>query len=342
MSIFIFNGFLLLCFVVATVLDVLVLGSPGAAEIMYLKPPLKMCRYSKVNLILQAQCSKLKLRKIPLNLNVDIQMLDLIGNYLKKLTKDSLRPYKKLAYLYLGDNSITEIDEEAFANQPYLKLLDLRLNDCDTLSKSLFQLPYLHTLYLGYNHLNDSVFKVKVTSPLKLLQLTKNELTTIPNIGVQPTLLNLNVSYNKITSISTEDLAPFCSLKELDLTGNSINFKAGSCDCQRFIAWVKLRQIKIKPDDLYNCTETPAALNEYCANVRFSNRTNELFDECLAIIQHEVETEKARSFWIYVVSCIAVFLFVLFVGLFCMYKQKKQLTANDDNIEMRQQEPANN
>ncbi|XP_029163242.1 leucine-rich repeat-containing protein let-4-like [Nylanderia fulva] len=342
MSIFIFNDCLLLCFVVATVLDVLVLGLPEAAKIMYLKPPLKMCNYSKVDSVLGAQCSKLKLHKIPLNLNVDIQMLNLIENYLRELTKDSLHPYKKLAYIYLGDNSITEIDEAAFANQPYLKLLDLTLNGCNTLPKSLFQLPYLHTLYLGYNNLNDSVFKVKVTSPLKLLQLAANKLTVIPKIGVQPTLFDLNVSNNKITSISTEDLAPFCSLKELDLTGNSINFIANSCDCQRFIAWVKLRQIKIKPHNFYNCPETPATLNEDCANVRFSNRTNELFDECLAIIQHEVETEKARPFWIYVVSCIPVFPFVLFVGLYCVHKQKKQLTANDDNIEMRQQEPANN
>ncbi|XP_029166469.1 asporin-like [Nylanderia fulva] len=280
MSIFLINGFFLLGFVVASVPNVFV-DSSESAEIMDQDPLPNPCSYSNVNSILEAQCSKLKLRKIPLNLNVDIQMLNLIGNYLKELTKDSLHPYKKLAYIYLGDNSITELDEEAFANQPYLKLLDLRLNDCDTLSKSLFQLPYLHTLYLGYNHLNDSVFKVKVTSPLRLLQLTENKLTTIPNIGVQPTLLNLNVSYNKITSISTEDLAPFCSLKELDLTGNSISFKAGSYDCQRFIAWVKLRQIKIKPDDLYNCTET--ALNEYCANVRFSNRTYELYNECLEL-----------------------------------------------------------
>ncbi|XP_029161070.1 leucine-rich repeat-containing protein let-4-like [Nylanderia fulva] len=344
MSIFLFNGFLLLGFVVATVPDVLVLGSPGAAKIMDREPPPKKCSYSKAYSLLEARCSNLELHEIPLNLMAEIQVLDVSGNRVRELTNDSLHPYKKLTFIYLGDNFIQTIEEAAFASQPYLEVLDLTQNGCDTLPKSLFQLPYLRTLYLGHNKLTDSVFKVKVTSPLRLLQLTKNKLTAIPNIGPQPALLTLNVSDNVITSINPEDLAPFCSLKELDLTRNGIRFDAGSCDCQTFIAWVKLRKIKMKPAHLYNCTDAPAALNEDCANVGFSNRTYELFDECSAIIQKEEEIEKARSIWILVASCVSVFLFVVFVALFCVHKrnrrrrrkqkEQQQLTANNANTEL--------
>ncbi|XP_029178421.1 uncharacterized protein LOC114946154 [Nylanderia fulva] len=124
------------------------------------------------------------------------------------------------------------------------------------------------------------------------------------------------------SSRSTEDLAPFCSLKELDLTGNTIRFTASSCDCQEFNAWVKLRQIKMKPN-FYKCTNPPAALNKNCANVRFSNRTYELFNEC-SMIPQKMETEEVGTVWIHVASCIPVFLIVVFVALFCVYKRYRR------------------
>ncbi|KMQ92092.1 leucine-rich repeat-containing protein 24 [Lasius niger] len=343
MSILLFNGFLLLGFVVATVPDVLVLGSPGATKIMDRDPSVKKCRYGRTYSLLEARCSNLEWHEIPTYLKADIQVLDATGNRVRELTNDSLAPYKSLGFIYLGDNFIQNIEEAAFANQPYLEVLDLTQNGCDNLPKSLFQLPYLRTLYLGRNKLTDSVFKVEVTSPLRMLQLTKNKLTKIPYLGVQPSLLTLNVSDNVIVSISTEDLAPFCSLKDLDLSRNIIRFNAGGCECQTFTAWVKLRQIKMKPDDFYNCTDSPA-VDEDCAIAQFSNRTYELYNECSAIIQQEVETEKARSAWILVASCVSVFLFVVFVALFCVHKrnrrrrrkqkEQQQLTANNANTEL--------
>lgn len=258
---------------------------------------------------------------------------------------DSLTSYKSLAYIYLGDNFIQNIEEGAFAKQKYLEVLDLSQNGCDTLPKSLFQLPYLRTLYLGYNKLTDSVFKVEVTSPIKLLQLTRNKLTKIPYIGPQPTLVTLNVSENLITSVNTEDLAPFCSLKLLDLSRNMIKFNsvaANSCECEMLNAWVRLRQIKMKPN-FFNCTNSKT-IAEDCANLQFSNRTYELYNQCSIIIQQKVETEKARSVWILVVSCVSGFLFVVFTVLCCVHKrnrrrrrkqkEQQQLTANNANTEL--------
>lgn len=262
-------------------------------------------------------------------------------NRLRELTNDSLSPYKSLAYIYLHDNFIQNIEEAAFANQPYLQVLDLSQNGCDNLPKSIFQLPYLRKLYLSYNKFTDSVFKAGVTSPLEMLQLARNRFTRIPNLGAQPTITHLNVSENAIVSISAEDLAPYCSLQILDLSKNAIKFNAG-CECQMFHAWVKLRQIKIKSNDSYNCTNSRA---QDCTDVQFSNRTYELYNECSAIIQQKVETEKARSTWILVVSCISAFLLTIFVVLFCMHKrnrrrrreqqkEQQQLTANNANTEL--------
>lgn len=259
-------------------------------------------------------------------------------NRVRDLKNDSLVSYKNLAFIYLGDNFIQNIEEGAFAKQQYLQVLDLSQNGCDTLPKSLFQLPYLRTLYLGHNKLTDSIFKVEVTSPLQMLQLTKNKLNKIPYIGLQPNLITLNVSANNIISVNAEDLAPFCSLKFLDLSQNAIKFNSVDCECQTLDAWVKLRQIKMKPE--LNCTNSPID----CANVQFSNRTYELYNECSTIIQQKVETEKARSVWILVVSCVAVFLLVVFMVLFCVHKrnrrrrrkqkEQQQLAVNNANTEL--------
>ncbi|KAL0111731.1 hypothetical protein PUN28_013134 [Cardiocondyla obscurior] len=341
MSILLFNGFLLLGFVVATVPDGLVVGSPGPTQVVDRNPSVKKCRYNRDYSMLEASCSNLELHDIPTNLKADIEVLDVTVNRLRELTNDSLVPYKSLAFIYLGDNFIQNIEEGAFAKQQYLQVLDLSQNGCDVLPKSLFQLPYLRTLYLGHNKLTDSVFKVEVTSPIQLLQLTRNRLTKIPRIGPQPALLTLNVSENMITSIDTEDLAPFCSLKLLDLSRNMIKFDNVGCECQTVNAWMKLRQIKITPG-FFNCTTYSPI--EDCANVQFSNRTYELYNECSTIIEQKVQTEKARSAWILVASCVAVFLFIIFVALFCVHKrnrrrrrkqkEQQQLTANNANTEL--------
>ncbi|XP_029166470.1 toll-like receptor 3 [Nylanderia fulva] len=266
------------------------------------------------------------------------------------MINDSLHPYKKLEFIYLRDNFIYLIEEAAFANQPYLQVLDLRNNHIKFLPKvsSNYVLSYALS---RPQQLYNSMFKVNVTSPLRILQLSDNRLNVIPNIGLQPTLINLNLSDNEITSISTEDLAPFCSLNDLDLTWNDIKFNAGSCDCQTFNAWVKLRQIKMK-SKLYKCTNS-SALNKTCANVSFSNRTYELFNECLAMIQQKMEPEKPRSVWLIFAQCVSVFLFIVFVTLFCVYnwnrkqrrKQQEQLTMiynTELNTELLQQQPDDN
>ncbi|XP_018400705.1 PREDICTED: leucine-rich repeat-containing protein 7 [Cyphomyrmex costatus] len=342
MSILLFNGFLLLGFVVATVPDVLVLGSPGPTQVVDRDTSLKKCRYNRVYSMLEAACSNMELHDIPTNLKTDIQILDVTVNRLRELTNDSLTSYKNLAYIYLTDNFIQNIEEGAFAKQKYLEVLDISQNGCDTLPKSIFQLPYLRTLYLGNNKLSDSVFKVEVTSPIKLLQLTRNKLTKIPSIGPQPTLVTLNVSENLITSVNTEDLAPFCSLKKLDLSRNMIKFKSVGCECEILNAWVRLRQIEMEPN-FFNCTNSETVAED-CANVQFSNRTYELYDQCSTIIQQQVETEKARSVWILVISCVSGFLFIVFIVLCCVHKrnrrrrrkqkEQQQLAANNANTEL--------
>lgn len=159
-------------------------------------------------------------------------------------------------------------------------------------------------------------------------------------MGPVPTLTYLNVSDNNIGSVSPEDLAPFCSLKKLDLTKNPIKFDAGSCECHTFNAWLHAREIVSRP--VYNCSEERA--KGECARQEFTNRTMELHERCTEILRLQVETEKARNTWILIACCISGFLFCLFVGLFCVHKKNKRrrkklkeeqkLNANNANTEL--------
>lgn len=257
-------------------------------------------------------------------------------NRIRELTNYSLAPYKNLLYIYLGDNFIQNVGEGVFANQYYLEVLDLSTNGCDDVPKSLFQLPYLRTLYFASNKFTDSVFEVEVSSPLRTLQLAQNKLTKIPRMGLLPTLQYLNLSDNSITQVSTEDLAPYCSLQHLDLSKNPITFKG--CECQTLNAWLKERKVNVT-SNFANCKR-----NDGCGNIEFSNRTYELYNNCSTIIQEKITTEKARSAWILVVSCASAFLFVVFVALFCVHKrnrrrrrkqkEQQQLAANNANTEL--------
>jgi len=77
MSVLLFNGFLLLSFVVAAMPDVLVLGSEISQIVGWDKmvPSVpKKCQYTKSHSLLTAQCSKLELLDIPSNLDTDIKV----------------------------------------------------------------------------------------------------------------------------------------------------------------------------------------------------------------------------------------------------------------------------
>ncbi|XP_012339284.1 decorin [Apis florea] len=314
------NGLLMLVLAIVATMrdDATVLGYSGAPLVMDQDIPLRTCRYSRIHSMIQVRCANLGLERIPSNLKTEIQILDMSVNRVRVLTNDSLAPYTNLAYLYLRDNFIQEIQEGAFDNLRYLKMLDLSTNGCDILPKSLFRLPYLQNLYLSKNRLGDELFeRVDVKSPLILLQLSKNRLGRIPLLGPVPTLTYLNVSDNNIGSVSPEDLAPFCSLKKLDLSKNPIKFDAGSCECHTFNAWLHAREIVSRP--VYNCSEERA--KEGCARQEFTNRTMELHERCTEILRLQAETEKARNTWILIACCISGFLFCLFVGLFCVHKK---------------------
>ncbi|XP_035728418.1 toll-like receptor 3 isoform X3 [Vespa mandarinia] len=317
MTFFVLNIFVV-GLTMTTASDVLILGSTSMGYANQQESKVH-CRYSKAYSMLQVKCSDPKLEEIPRDLNSNIQVLDASFSRIRDLHNDSFSSYTKLLYIYLGDNFIQNIEESAFAQQYYLEVLDLTKNGCDNLPKNLFQLPYLRRVYLAVNKFGNSVFQTEVTSPLNFLQLHRNKLTKLPEMGYLPTLLNLNVSENMISKITTKELARFCYLEVLDASKNPLNLEEDNCECVTMRRWLKLRKIIFKPE--YNCT--PAAF-ERCGNVTFSNETLTTYDECTNILRIQIQTKKARNIWIIVVCCVACFIVIVFLVLFCFHKRNKR------------------
>lgn len=301
--------------------------------------PRARCKASKAFSLLQVDCSGRNFEAIPAKLDTDIQVMVMTFNRLTELPRGSFSRYTSLEYLYLGKNFIREITDDSVEELPYLQVLDLTRNLLEDLPSSLFQLPYLRKLYLSENILEDGTFNTEAKSPLEFLELTKNRLTKIPAIGPQPSLTSLNLSRNLISHISTDDVAPFCSLKSLDLTYNRIEFDLTTCDCYHFNSWIRIRNLNVTPS--FPCNNDTF---EACSRVSFSNETMASFEECLDVIKVQQAALKARSTWIIVASCISVLIVCALIGFYCIHKRNKKrnrklkeeqrLAANNANTEL--------
>ncbi|XP_011496368.1 PREDICTED: amphoterin-induced protein 3 [Ceratosolen solmsi marchali] len=291
----------------------------GSMILMDPELPLKKCRYIRSYDLLQAQCKDLKLNDVPNNLQTGIEVLDARENRIRELRNDTLSRYMSLRYLYLQDNFVQTIAEHAFGPTYYLEVLDLSKNGLLELPKSLYQLQSLRNLYLSDNQLTDAVFDVSgIRSPLQWLYLANNKLTRLPKLSPLTTLTLLNVSHNSINHITTEDIASLCSLQIFDITGNPIRFDQNNCECYELREWISFRGIKLKLP-----LDCPPAVRERCSIVEFSNRTMSLYSTCLANVRNRVEARKARSTWIWIASCIGVFISCIFVALCCMHKRNR-------------------
>ncbi|KAL7306671.1 hypothetical protein TKK_0001346 [Trichogramma kaykai] len=305
----------------------------GSGSMILMEPelPIKKCRYSRPYNRLQAACKDLKLNEIPQNLQSSIEILNVGENRIRELNNDTLARYTSLRYLYLADNFVQQVADQAFAPTYYLEALDLSKNGLLELPRSLFQLPFLRNLYLNDNQLTDATFNVTgVRSALSWLFLSGNKLTRLPRLHPLPTLATLNVSHNFISRVTVDEIAPMCSLTSLVLTGNPLKFDENTCDCYVFKKWIlQMTNIKVefKVDDgsgrMRDDFQCPKSQEERCQNVQFAERWLEKHEECESRKRERMDMQKARATWIWIGSFVGIFMACIAVALCCMHKRQR-------------------
>lgn len=150
---------------------------------------------------------------------------------------------------------ISRIDDDAFEDND-LTFLDLSLNSLLKVPSQIFHLPSLEQLLLSKN-LNMNVVEAvesakPISSPLKVLDISYNELDELPDLGIMPYLIKYNISGND-ANMSVRSLAGLCSLKQFVNNDSTLNFE-NPCDCWILQNWLKERGVRFTPFDCYEET----------------------------------------------------------------------------------------
>lgn len=211
------------------------------------------CSIQRIHRMMSADCYDRTCRRIPRNLQSNIEVLDVAFNRIRSVSAEDLKPYSNLKYLYLADNMITHIQPEALSDKDSLLALDLSLNSFSSeasIPEVVFQLPSLKYLYLSQNHNINMVEVIEnatpLRAPLEYLDISFNyyndeEWSLLPIMGLMPTLIKYNVSGMSLI-LNTSQFAGLCNLEVWVNANMSAQF-INPCDCWNLDRWLKERRI---------------------------------------------------------------------------------------------------
>ena len=157
---------------------------------------------------------------------------------------------KDTRIIRLQDNNITYIQRLAF---PELTTLDLADNKISVIHPNAFHsLTKLKALYLSNNLIatlahEHTYFATLIN--LEFLHISQNRLTQIgPGIFYPylPNLKTLDLSYNKISIITSDCISDMVSLEEVKLNNNTLTNVTGRLHNLPTLRWLYLNQNKIK------------------------------------------------------------------------------------------------
>ncbi|XP_045180917.2 toll-like receptor 6 isoform X2 [Mercenaria mercenaria] len=162
-----------------------------------------------------------------------LRLLDLSFNNIEIIPDKGLKRLQKLKHLLFNHNSIVELRKSSFHGLDSLNLLSLDNNRLQELPDDIF-LPFVPRgdkngtafshLTLSYNNFSD-ISNVKKWPLTEYLDISNNDLASVPSAIDYSNMKTLNVSHNKLVSFfgKQENLAAdFENMKEVDISFNAI------------------------------------------------------------------------------------------------------------------------
>ncbi|EDW01675.1 GH21574 [Drosophila grimshawi] len=179
------------------------------------------------------------------NFNSDsLRLLNLMHNNISTISASNFGRLVSLRELYLGWNSIQQLDAQSFASLPHLQVLNLAHNNLHALPGQIFgSLLVLTTLELSWNRqLNQSIsagtelysnyginakldalrldacnlseLKLRLDVPLRELSLRRNLFQRVPD-QLPAALQRLDISENRLEELLPVDLANRSEIRQL-------------------------------------------------------------------------------------------------------------------------------
>ncbi|XP_031846298.1 uncharacterized protein LOC116432926 isoform X2 [Nomia melanderi] len=162
-----------------------------------------------------------------------LQVLIVTRNSLMEIERQAFNNLKQLTTLYLHRNSLTKLQKGTFTELESLKDLNLAWNKFEEITKDTFAcLPEtLDFLHVDFNEISSLEAGSFVNVPRFTLSLTGNKISSIPKGTFDlPTLRDLHLNNNTLTTIDGDSYEGLPQLKRLWLTDNLITvIPKGSC-----------------------------------------------------------------------------------------------------------------
>ena len=152
-----------------------------------------------------------------------LRSVRLSHNGIRALGAAAFAALPQLRYLAIESSSVRHVSEEVFSANGELRRLELQGNQIERLAEStLYGLRHLTLLNLSHNALGRDNGSVSVRDALRLtiLDLSHNALMALPELDGLFSLQALNISHNRIASVSGRQLAPLVNLGTLNLSAN--------------------------------------------------------------------------------------------------------------------------
>lgn len=162
-----------------------------------------------------------------------LQTLVVTGNSLTEIGRQAFSEMKQLTTLYLYRNSLAQLQRGVFSELINLKDLNLAWNKFQKISSDLPAcIPRtLDFLHLDFNEIDTLEEESFVGAPRFALSLTGNKISSVPRGTFDlPTLRDLHLNNNTLTTIDGDSFEGLPQLKRLWLANNQIGgIPKGSC-----------------------------------------------------------------------------------------------------------------
>jgi hypothetical protein len=204
------------------------------------------------------KCSYLGLSDIPAMLNSSkVHSLDLSKNELSILKNASFSSYSYLFTLILSYSKVEEIEINAFAGLHMVRDIDLSYNKLQTFNPKIFSSnPVLDKVYMRGNNLVhlSSELPILISTSISSLDLSFCSLTSLHPVTFSglPGLYNLDLSSNKLQTISLRTLEQVPDLMVLELNNNPWRC---NCDIVEVMQWAESRREQQRAHKPVKCLE---------------------------------------------------------------------------------------
>lgn len=153
--------------------------------------------------------------------NKQLMKIDLQGNKIRKVTKHKFKGLSKLKSLNISENEIYILSSRAFEDLESLEDLDIRGNSITKIKREHFaNLNELTFLSLKSNKINEiNISKMK---KLSHLDLSQNKITSLTTLEQLPNLKILKLQNNRIRELDNSVFAGLLHLEEIYLGENNL------------------------------------------------------------------------------------------------------------------------